>query len=189
MAGYYPAFTSNATTNVANAVVWNQWNQIYFQTTVTAANTVYAAEIWQNWNNQYHTATMGTYNTYTEQPPLTENERHQIIEHNRVASIQREQAQARGRAILLSVLDKNQREQLEKSKSFELQVNDRLYRIIPGNRVERLNVATKKAISYFCIHPEYGHDLCADDIAVSQKLLLESDEPAFLKLANETRAA
>jgi len=32
-------------------------------------------------------------------------------------------------------------------------------------------------------------DVPHEDWAISQKLLLEADEPAFLKLANETRAA
>ena len=78
---------------------------------------------------------------------------------------------------------------MEKDGAFLLEVNGRLYRIRPGARVERLDPATKALKSYFCIHPELSHGVPYDDWAISQKLLLEADEPAFLKLANETRVA
>lgn len=96
---------------------------------------------------------------------------------------------ARARIALLSVLTDIQKKQLEDDKRFELEVNGRLYRITPGNRVERLDQATKKILSYFCIHAGYGYDLPAEDVSISQKLLLETNEREFLKIANETRVA
>jgi hypothetical protein len=95
----------------------------------------------------------------------------------------------RAKAALFLMLTKTQREQLKREQSFELQVNARLYRIRPGSRVERLDPVTKKAESYFCIHPELGHDLPQEDVAIGQKLLLEANEQEFLRIANETKAA
>jgi hypothetical protein len=82
-----------------------------------------------------------------------------------------------------------QREQLTKDNSFELNVGTRRYRIRPGMRVERYKLGTKEVESMFCIHPSPSHCLPDYDVAISQKMLLETDEAEFLKTANETRAA
>ena len=95
----------------------------------------------------------------------------------------------RAREALLLVLDERQKKQLESESHFELQVNERLYRVRPGSRVERLDPATKKIQSFFCIHTAYHYGLPSDDVAIAQKLLLETDEAKFLSTANETKAA
>lgn len=98
-------------------------------------------------------------------------------------------AKARAQELLESVLDDAQKDQLQKEEHFELQVGDRYYRIRPGSRVERLNSKTKKVESYFCIHPSLDHRLPPADVALSQKLWLETNEKEFLRIANETKAA
>lgn len=96
---------------------------------------------------------------------------------------------ARAKNVLVSVLNEKQREQFEAEKHFELEVNDRLYRVKPGMRVERLEKGSKKVLSYFCIHASHEYNLPAEDVALSQKLLLETNETEFLRVANETKAA
>lgn len=122
-------------------------------------------------------------NDYQSQPSFTEEE----IAAQKKAEEERAKARARARQLLVRLLSAKQREQFEKDSSFELEVNDRLYRVKTGARVERLDRKTKKVESYFCIHP--AEHLPWEDVAISQKLLLEADEKEFLRLANETKAA
>jgi hypothetical protein len=102
----------------------------------------------------------------------------------------REAAKKRAREALLLILDFRQREQFEREDCFELETStSQIYRIRPGSRVERLDPNTKKAVSLYCIHPELHHGLPAEDVAISQKLWLETDEATFLRTANETKCA
>lgn len=100
---------------------------------------------------------------------------------------ERESAAARANELLESLLTEAQKQQYAKERAFELQVNDKLYRIAPGNRVARLDPTTRKVESWFCIHPEHTHILPSEDVAVAQKLLLETNEAEFLRIANETK--
>jgi hypothetical protein len=118
------------------------------------------------------------------QPALTPEE---ILENQkRVEAFQAEQEKiaARARETLEKVLDDDQKHSLHSFKWFDVKVSGRVYRIKPGYKVERLDDAGK-AVSLYCIHP--SESLPADDIAISQKLWLETDEATFLKVANETR--
>jgi hypothetical protein len=140
-----------------------------------AQSTILAGQAWTDWNEVYR-------------PPLP-----QIVSAARVPDWQEKekermgkQAKARetARRSLLSLLDRGQKESLEKEHAFELRVEDRLYRIRPGNTVEQLHPETRKALCSFCIHPYGSEWLPEDDWAIAQKLLLEADEDEFLRLAN-----
>ena len=162
-----------------NSVVWETWNTQYANT-ATAAITVSNTAIWTEWNNIYiarpqivrarEEADAQMLNAYLEQ------------EAKRLA------AAAKARTLLLEFLDDGQKEQLALSNAFELAIDNRRYRIRPGNRVERLN-ESGQVVSRFCIHPPHSHQLPPDDVALSQKLLLEANEAEFLRTANETRVA
>lgn len=99
------------------------------------------------------------------------------------------QANDRAKGLLSNLLRPAQRAQLERENRFELTIEDRIYRISHGSRVERLDPVTKRPTSLFCIHPSTEHRVPAHDIMLSQKLLLETDEKDFLRIANETRVA
>lgn len=98
---------------------------------------------------------------------------------------ERKKAKTRANALLISLLNEQQRAQFEEFKSFDLVTNGRVYRIQPGRKVQQMDPATQKAITVFCIQPEFNHNLPDEDIAISQKLFLETDEAAFLATANE----
>ena len=100
----------------------------------------------------------------------------------------REQAAVRARHLLKESLSPEQETQLEREKCFELRVDDRLYRISPGNLVARLDPVSKKPLERFCIHPSSEHELPPEDVALTQKLMLETDEVSFLKIANRLAA-
>jgi hypothetical protein len=185
-----------ATANNGSNVIWPHWNYYYINgqglngTNMVTAVPTTADVIWVRWQ-------MGLINAPAYvQPPETEAER--LAREERMVQTAAEQkererrkavAKVRARNTLLAILSKQQREEFEKDGHFLLTVNDRLYRIRPGCRVERLDPVSKKIQSFFCIHPAHTTDVPHEDWAISQKLLLEADEPAFLKLANETRAA
>ncbi len=130
-----------------------------------------------------------TFNSWGTVKEETKQER--VTRKLKERQYRREEAARKARATeaLVSVLNEKQREQFTKDRHFELQVNAKLYRIRPGSRVERLDPKTKAVQSYFCIHPPTEHGLPAEDVAIAQKLHLESDETSFLKIANESRAA
>lgn len=129
-----------------------------------------------------------SYNT-PAMPPETEEQRREREQRDRDNAAKEATRRKRAKEALCVALTKEQQEQLENEKHFELRVNNKLYRIRPGSRVELLDERTKKILRYYCIHPELSHDLPCEDVALSQKLLLEADEHMFLRVANETRAA
>jgi hypothetical protein len=173
------------------AIVWGGWNQEYFtcQGTTVEYVTYQAGVVWSNWNVQMFDMGNGITNAVVVDSPRTREEQEVMqVESNRWQA-EEKQKKERGRLALVSALERKQREAFEKEGMFELVVNDRLYRIRPGARVERLDKKTRKIQSYFCIHSSYAYPLPSEDIALGQKLLLESNEQEFLRIANETRAA
>jgi hypothetical protein len=190
---------------------WYEWYQKpltleYYAGTVEEAITALPPTIWQQANNYYPMSGSATlvstnnttnnfgntifyqyYVTYTVGGNYVPTAAEIAAEEKRVAA--QEAAKERARHLLCSLLDEEQTTQLMKDNSFELQVGDRLYRVRPGCRVERLEKTTKKVESYFCIHPDLAHNVPHYDWAISQKLWLETDEAGFLRIANETKAA
>ena len=94
-------------------------------------------------------------------------------------------ARARARETLLSLLNAKQRESLEQGLGFDVTVNNHVYRIRPGNTVQRLDPSGSFPLVTLCVLPssEKGEELPEDDVALTQKLLLEADEEAFLAVA------
>jgi hypothetical protein len=198
---WYTATASNlpvvgciTTTTSLNPYVWTTWNTDYITATtattdwvlptVTATAFPYTVtvsaetEIWVRWNS-IQIARPEIIQTAVDSEQLNA---YREQEAKRLAAV------GKARTLLLEFLDEAQREQLAKSNTFELAIGDRRYRIRPGSRVERLN-ESGLVVSRFCIHPPHQHGLPPEDVALGQKLLLESDEAEFLRTANETRVA
>lgn len=97
-------------------------------------------------------------------------------------------ARATARKTLRTLLDDRQKEQLEREGLFDLRIDDRVYRVRPGNTVQQLDAAGKVLCS-FCIHPFSEEWIPEDDHAIAQKLLLEADEALFLQTANRRNYA
>jgi hypothetical protein len=102
----------------------------------------------------------------------------------------KEEAAERARQLLFSLLNPEQRVELEEKKHFHLTVMDpdgaqRVYRIDRGmaGNVKLLGPDGKPARSY-CIHADSR--LPYEDQMLAQMLLLEANEGQFLKIANQT---
>jgi len=125
---------------------------------------------------------------YPIQIEETEEQRAEREQRQRDEAAKDAARRKRARELLVDVLNPEQREQFEKDGHFELLVNGRLYRVRPERRVELLDLKSKRTLSYYCVHPDLTHYLPAEDVALAQMLLLQSDEATFLATANMTLA-
>jgi hypothetical protein len=180
---YLQSYTYNAGTSVSQPVVWYQ--------TTTTTQTITNATCQQVYGQQvYGQGYGGTYTVGSNivmSIPETEEQRLEREQKHRDWQAKEDARNKRAREALVTILTDEQRKQFETDKHFDLQVNDRLYRISPGTRVQRLDPQTKETLSYFCIHPDLSHGLPGADVALAQTLLLQADETSFLKIANETK--
>lgn len=98
-------------------------------------------------------------------------------------------SQKRARDLLRDFLNPEQLEQFDRENSFIVQVvGGGRYRIKPGQRVDEL-AFDGRVISRLCIHPHWDLRCPNEDWALTQLLLIESDEQAFRSQANRTLAA
>lgn len=108
-------------------------------------------------------------------------------ERLRVEQLMYSERQGRAEKLLKAVLNPAQREQYERDQYFHVRgQSGRNYRIRAGNQhgnVFLLDEKNQEMISY-CIQPVGG--LPNADAHVAQKLMLETDEAAFLRIANAT---
>lgn len=92
------------------------------------------------------------------------------------------EARAKARALLFAGLDRDQIESLEKHRYFDLKVAGRCYRIHQGTHGNvRLLDDAGREVTLYCAQP---NGVPTEDAMLAQKLLIESDEAAFLRVAN-----
>lgn len=92
-------------------------------------------------------------------------------------------AEARAERLLVEHLSLAQRAAYEKGRFFEVVAAKSRYRIYHDGGVRRLGEDGREVASY-CIHPDEA--IPVGDLALAKKLLLETDEAAFLRTANAT---
>lgn len=177
------SITATASTTAAATDVWAAWNDGFANTSV-ASNS---ATTWGAWSREYHIVA----ESKAQRAARLEAER---VEREERARIDRaratERAEVRRVAILKadklleSVLNSAQRDQLKKLGGFVLRgQSGQLYRIRYG-RSANVDVLDKdgNVIDRLCAHPIM--DVPDQDTMVAQKVMLECDEQAFLRMAN-----
>lgn len=201
--------TTNATTTITSTAIWGAWNDSLTcgvdMGTTGASSTI----IWTQWNGTYPAIAQARLNNAaienriaringiqgaayvppkkTEAEIQAELKRQQEWEKQRLER-EAEQLAAKQKAekLLLDNLSAEQRETLVKRGFFYLHLQNgkkyRLDRHTHGNvyLVDEANRVLKK----FCAQP---NGVPVDDAILAQKLTLELDEPAFLRVANEHR--
>lgn len=103
---------------------------------------------------------------------------HRATEERRQALFE---AQRRARRLLYSALTRDQQRCLEERQYFDLNVNGRHYRIKQGTHGNVRLVEGEHETRLYCAQPD---DVPAEDAMLAQKLMLEADEQAFLRIAN-----
>lgn len=92
-----------------------------------------------------------------------------------------EEVKERARALLTRNLNAEQRDSLERNGYFDLNIGGKHYRIRQGTHGNVRLVVGDREVTSFCIQP---NDVPAEDAMLAQKLLLETDEASFLRIAN-----
>lgn len=92
---------------------------------------------------------------------------------------------SRAEALLLSGLSLEQAESLRKYQYFLVSSKDgkRLYRISYGIAGNIHLIEKGRPVAQYCIHPV---GVPTEDVMLAQKLMLETDEESFLRIANRT---
>lgn len=166
--------------------VWREWNTSTgpVTTSATATNEL----IWIGWNDTY------TCSANDEQlvrlrlisrPAVETDEQRQAREQT---AARKQVVHQRAEKWLRQHLNEAQEEQYLKAREFIVYSRDglRRYLITEAAQVYELNQQGKR-IRSFCIHS--GQQLPLPDEICVKKILLEADEPAFLKIANATPLA
>lgn len=201
-------YTTGATTDIW--CDWNGYGGTGSMTTITCSNVwtgwntnqgiTVNYPVWINWN------TLEPYPHYAL-PAVPETDEQRVAREAQQAEATRqwqerlaqqrerdsimlkEQAEAKERAheLLLSALSREQQEEYLKSNFFRVRIVDktgtiRTYRVDHGTHGNvRLIDEAGKILRRYCIQP---NGVPTEDAMLAQKLLLETDEEAFLRIAN-----
>lgn len=185
MSIYYYSNNTTAATATANFTMTSP------TITVTSGSTVIT---------QYNRGFEGFYNNYYNAPsyaprPLTpaqlrDRERERQREREAWAARRREEGEAatRAHALLMEMLTPEQQASwgLTHEIAVEGEHSKQQYRLTTrrAGGVYRMNASGRRDMSY-CIH--HANEIPIEDQVLAQKLLLETDEREFLRIANATR--
>lgn len=185
--------------------IWGQWNLRVSQVTssqvavtqittqLTSAGATTTNQVWGQWNTRINNLRDAT------QEEVRRAQRNQAVYERELADYQREQAritEARSKAndraenLLRENLSAAQREELTLKGFFTLKTiqpsgEERVYRIGRGRsrNVQQVD-ASGRVLKTLCAHPTAN--VPDADTMLSQKLMLETQETDFLRIANHS---
>lgn len=112
-------------------------------------------------------------------------EQREYDERMRAATAERQErervARARAKALLFRSLTRDQQQSLEDRKYFDMNVGGKTYRIHQGTHGNVRLVQAGQETMLYCAQP---NNVPVEDAMLAQKLMLETDEQAFLRVAN-----
>lgn len=180
-------------TSVTGLTVWYSWNANI------ATGSAMTSNIWVSWNDGYSSiagnviyAPQVKQRTPEEQAADQARWREEMERSRREMAEQdkkRQEIEARAHELLLEFLDEHQKKEYQEKKYFHLEVLDsktnekKRYRIEKGfaGNVRRVD-EQGKILKRYCIHTR--ERLPDEDCMLTQKLLLETNEEHFLRVAN-----
>lgn len=179
--------TSASTTSAATTITWNNWTAGTSATDYTISTT---DATWNQWVVVPDPFQPQGYQPYT--PPTAEQqeawarERAETERKANERAAERAAAVVKAKALLASMLDEQQRAQLERDKFFDF-VSQTGRRMRIKSHSSSMNVdeldATGKRVRTLCAHPR-DYELPIEDHLVAQLLTLRHDEEAFMRVAN-----
>ena len=180
-------WTDTSSGTSTTSAIWATW----VDSTSTSATT---ETIWVQWSSGTSGNGSVTYadDSYSA-PPETEEQQQARLERQRqrqeeleVARLQREAAARKAKELLREILDAKQREQFDKTEwFFVIGQSGKRYRVRHGwaGNIDEVTEDDMVVASY-CIHPQSRVPI--EDSMLVQKLMLETDEDRFVKIANKT---
>lgn len=176
---------TSAASNTCDST-WNGWVQYDYGT--SAASTNY---VWRTWNDScaWHN-TNGVYRpaapAIVRTPSRSELRRRE--KQRRKSAAKKQIALRAAERLLLEHLSQEQAEQYREEKKFAVITEEgRRYEIDCGKRMHNVfevDEAGRHKVEH-CIYQQ-GQNPLPDNV-LAQKLLLEADEPAFRRIANQSR--
>lgn len=191
---WYPAHSITiASTTAVTGTAWSHWN--YQAASCTSASTTAG---WYTWNAvAYAQASVAQWAGWNggiisertkkqerREMAAQEHQRREYLERRAKEDEARRQAQQRARALLMTNLTPAQRDSLEKNQFFDIDIGGKLYRIRQGTHGNVRLVENGRETTLFCAQP---NGVPTEDAMLAQKLMLETDEAAFLRVANARR--
>jgi len=188
--------TSGITTAATNAWTSAEWIQSEHTNRVSER---IRQQAWPQIQRQAETEEQRLAREEREVKAAAEREKRLAAQRQKEAAKRRfqEEGKMRARNLLNSMLSPEQREELEADNRFHLRVIDgksgaeRVYRIDQGYQGNvKLLGPDGRPIKSYCIHAkttdDEGNRLPNEDHMLAQKLLLQTDEERFLRVANMT---
>lgn len=200
------ADSSTYTSIGTSDAIWSRW------VTFDAGTSAYTDNAWYSWTSDNSTTGIGVtiqsndYYPIPEPAPLTPEQEEEIrrqleatlarqrerearrfaAEEKRKAEIA--EARQRGMALLLEWMSEKQREQFEKHKTFlVVGQSGKIYEIREGTSGNVIELDENgNPVARYCAHPDNTVELPREDVWLAQKLALEHNEEAFLKVANRS---
>ncbi len=188
---------TSSTTGTASAKIWTAWNRTYVvsttinETSGCNACTTLRVDPWVAWNRTYSATSSITDGVVVRPVETPEQAQRRIADRARWIQLEGERALARDRAkrILQENLTAAQRDELAQKGHFTLTLFEgdqrRLYRIKQGRSRNVQQVDDNgRVLKTLCAHPAIN---CPDeDTMLAQKLMLETQEREFLRIANHS---
>lgn len=174
------ATASYTATSVSTATIWNEWNSCYAQ------STAQSAQIYSQMSHQQLGQQVAQNRSAAEIDQLrAQVARQQQMNEAAFATLkaQRESAEARARELLERCLSLEEKARLRQHGHIVVCGAKNRYRIRQG-RVGNVDVVGKNGIitGRLCAHPVASTP--DFDTMLAQKLMIETDEAAFLRIAN-----
>lgn len=200
---WVPATVTTATTLTNSSIttdnVWRVWSDQCYQLTqqatwcswtstsvLTNSTTVFSqsafdCDVWRVW-------------AAAPRPPESTEARLLRREQDRISQLRFDESQrkiaeearlsrARAEKLLVRQLSPAQKDTLSRLNYFDLDVGGKTYRIKRGTHGNVREIVNGIETASFCIQPP---GLPTEDVMLAQKLLLEANEPEFLRIANRT---
>lgn len=175
-------YDTGGTSSTSTTTVWTSWCST--STTATTATTcsTYTTQVWLTWCDGTLVRTQQLseeQRAYNMQLAAEVTARHQENERKRI------EAEARAEKLLLENLDLKQRLDYEKSKSFVVHGQAGWRFRIRAGRMGNVDAIDKtgRVKHRLCAHPNVMLPNC--DTMLAQKLLLEDNQDAFIRIANK----
>lgn len=144
-------------------------------------------DIWYTWTTEESSGSSMPFVAPINIEDLREQRRQQILEKVREQERKQKEANKKADNLLKSLLTPEQIKELDEHSCFIVPSpsGDKFYRIKRGRagNIEELN-QKREAVATLCIHPR--ESVPNADTMLAQKLMIETNEDEFLRIANRT---